>query len=328
MNICMVGYGMMGTWHSDALLERKDCHRYMLVGRRPEPAEEFAKRYGYEKWTISLDEALADPAVDAVILANPTEQHAATALASIAAGKPTLVEIPIAMTLADSEKVVAAAKAKGVTLGVVHPMRMRPPIIALRERMLAGEEFIRHVNARFFLHRLENVGITGYRRSWTDNLLWHHTTHLLDYGLWLLHNPVRKVNSYMPPLDPHTGIPMEVLLGIETEADQSFAYSGSYYSRERIYEALVITNKDSYRVDVFQRTLTTGAGVQTIDTEQENCMAVTRDFIDAVQQGRAPAITGESVLPAMRVLQQTQDQWDALHGVQSIPGRELVNLNA
>ncbi len=328
MNICMVGYGMMGTWHSDALKDRKDCHLYMLVGRRPEPAQEFAARYGYQKWTINLAEAFADPAVDVVILANPTEQHAATALASIAAGKPTLVEIPIAMTLADSEKVVAAAKAKGVMLGVVHPMRMRPPIIALRERMLAGEEYIRHVNARFFLHRLENVGITGYRRSWTDNLLWHHTTHLLDYGLWLLNTPVRKVNSFMPSLDPHTGIPMEVVLGIETETDQSFAYSGSYYSHERIYEALVVTNRDSYRVDVFQRTLTTGAGMQTIETEQENCMAVTRDFVEAVQQGRAPAVTGESVLPAMRVLQQAQDQWDAIHGVQSIPGRELAYLNA
>ena len=62
MNICMVGYGMMGVWHSDAL-QGEGCRFHTLVGRRPEQSQEFAERYGYQKWTADLDEALADPQV-------------------------------------------------------------------------------------------------------------------------------------------------------------------------------------------------------------------------------------------------------------------------
>lgn len=320
MNICVVGHGMMGTWHSDALLEA-DCVLHTLVGRRPKPAQEFAARYGYRKWTTDLNEALADDAIDIVILANPSELHAETALASLAHGKHTLVEIPIAMSLSDSERIVAEARARGLTLGVVHPTRMQPELAALHERMVGGEEHVRHVSGRFFIRRLENVGATGYRRSWTDNLLWHHTTHLLDFGLWLLGAPVRSLSSFMPPIDAQTGIPMEVFLGIETERDQSLVCAGSYYSREYIFEVVVVTDQDSYRLDSVGNRLTLGSGNVIGAPWVENCLRVTRDFVAAVRESRAPAITGESVLPAMRVLQTAQDRWDALHGAQAIPGR-------
>ena len=60
MNVCMVGYGMMGQWHSEAL-KRTDAVLHTVVGRREEAAKEFAARHGYKKWTVSLEEALADP---------------------------------------------------------------------------------------------------------------------------------------------------------------------------------------------------------------------------------------------------------------------------
>lgn len=322
MNICVVGHGMMGTYHSDALLN-VDCCLHTLVGRRPEPTAEFAARYAYRKWTISLDEALADDEIDVVVLANPSEIHAETALSALAHGKHTLVEIPIAMSLADAERVVEVAKQAGLTLGVVHPKRMQPEFVALHERARTGEEFVRHIGGRFFIHRLENVGASGYRRSWTDNLLWHHTTHLLDFGLWMLNAVARDVHSFVPPVDPKTGIPMEVFLGIETEKEQSLVCSGSYYGRERIFDVLVVTDRDSYRLDSFGGTLTIGSGAQLEAPWAENCARVTRDFVKAVRQGRSPAITGESVLPAMRVLQTAQDRWDQRHGIRSLPGRPV-----
>ena len=116
-----------------------------------------------------------------------------------------------------------------MTLGVGHPMCMRPEMIALQGRVLAGEEYIHHFGGRFFIYRLENVGTTGYKRSWTDNLRWHHTTHLLDLGLWLLNEPVRQAHSFMPSPDPQTGIPMELLLGVEMVKEQSLVCTGFYY---------------------------------------------------------------------------------------------------
>ncbi|HZQ06139.1 MAG TPA: Gfo/Idh/MocA family oxidoreductase [Anaerolineae bacterium] len=322
MNVCVVGYGMMGGWHSDALLGT-DAVLHTLVGRRADATKEFAERYGYKKWTTSLDEALDDPEIEIVILANPSEQHAETAVASLAHGKHTLVEIPIAMSWLDSEAVVNAAHERSLTLGVVHPLRVRSEMVTLRERIQAGEEQLRQVCGRFYIHRLENVGATGYRRSWTDNLLWHHTTHLLDFALWMADQPVRHVHSFMPAPDPLTGTPMEVVLSIETVMDQSLVTTGSYYGRERIFETFVITNRDSYRLEVLSSTLTTGGGAQPILSEKENCMNLTRDFVNAVRERRAPAVPGESVLPAMRVLQQAQNAWDEIYGAHSIPGRML-----
>src|SRR5437879_1318864 len=107
MNVCMVGYGMMGVWHSEALAGT-GARLHTVVGRRPDPTREFAERYGYAKWTVSLDEALADPEVDIVILCTPSDQHESQAIASLDAGKHTLIEIPIAMSLAGAERVVAA----------------------------------------------------------------------------------------------------------------------------------------------------------------------------------------------------------------------------
>ena len=262
MNVCMVGYGMMGGWHSDALKDT-GAVLHTLVGRRADAAKEFAERYGYKKWTTNLEDALADPDVDIVILANPSDQHAETALASLHAGKQTLVEIPLAMNLADGEKIVQTARERNLTLGVVYPLRMRAEMVALKQRALAGQEQIRQVCGRFYIYRLENIGATGYRRSWTDNLLWHHTSHLLDMGLWLLDSPVRRVQSFMPPLDAHTGIPMELFLGLETERDQSLISTGSYYGHERLFETFVITDKESYKLESFAGTMTTGARTRT-----------------------------------------------------------------
>jgi len=72
MNICMVGLGMMGADHSEALADW-DCCLHVLVGRRQEPTEAFARQFGYRKWTLDYAAALADPATDVVIIASPSE---------------------------------------------------------------------------------------------------------------------------------------------------------------------------------------------------------------------------------------------------------------
>src|SRR5687767_6604301 len=102
LNICMIGHGMMGVWHSEALKRVPDCQRHTVVGRPPDPmsqptaqptagrrgrrTEEFAAKYGYKKWTTDLEEALSDPEIDVVIIAGPSETHADMAMASLEHG--------------------------------------------------------------------------------------------------------------------------------------------------------------------------------------------------------------------------------------------------
>ena len=88
LNICMVGHGMMGVWHSEALRRVDDARLHTVVGRPAKPAGEslatptvgskppttatFAEKYGYKKWTTNLGDALEDPEIDVVIIAGPS----------------------------------------------------------------------------------------------------------------------------------------------------------------------------------------------------------------------------------------------------------------
>jgi 2-hydroxy-4-carboxymuconate semialdehyde hemiacetal dehydrogenase len=323
LNVCVIGYGMMGAWHSEAL-KKTDATLHTLVGRRPEAAKEFAERHGYRNWTTVLDEALNDPAIDAVIVGSPSEQHEDQAIKCLAAGKHTLIEIPVAMSLAGAERVVAAGERSGKVYGLCHPMRFRRERMGLRERIRSGEENIRHIAGRFFIKRLVNIGATGYRRSWTDNILWHHFCHFIDLGLFLFDGtPIRRVQSHLGPCHETTGIPMECVILVETAADQTLMVHGSYHASYRFYDKLIVSDRETYFYDILAGTLRTAAGIEPIESEQDNCARVVHDFLDAIRQGRAPLASGPSIIPAMRVLQQVQDEWDARHGARSIPGRSL-----
>lgn len=324
MNICMVGYGMMGVWHSDALRSEPGAVLHTVVGRREDAAAEFAARYGYRRSTTSLASALADPEIDAVILASPSEQHEAQAIACLEAGKHLLLEIPIAMSLAGAERVVEAARRSGVSFGLCHPMRFRREREALRARVAAGEERIRHVAGRFFIKRLVNIGATGYRRSWIDNILWHHFCHFVDLGMWLFDGaPVRRVQGHLGALHETTGIPMESTVLVETEDDRTLLVHGSYHATYRLYDKLIVTDRETYLFDILGGTMRTAEGVVAIEDEKTNCARVVADFVAAIRERRQPLVSGPSVLPAMRVLQAVQDDWDRRWGVREIPGRPL-----
>lgn len=353
LNVCMVGHGMMGIWHSEAMRNLDGCQLHTVVGRpkAPEPTsaettatstptggrkpastEQFAAKYGYKKWTTDFAEAVSDPEVDIVIIAGPSETHAEMSLAALEQGKHVLVEIPMAMNLSGAEAVVAAAEERGLTLGVVHPMRFRTERQPVVDRIGRGEEHVSHVQGRFFIHRLQNVGATGLQRTWTDNLLWHHTTHLIDFGLWVVcggdlatvDDRIRRVHSVYPPIEPRTGIPMELVLVVETHDDQTIVCTGSYYSGEYLYDTLVVTDRDSYRTDERRSTLTTRGGDHPISSEQQNAQLIAPDFVNAVRKGQEPAVPGWSVLPATRVLHRVQSDWDSRHGAQVLPGRPVV----
>jgi len=323
MNVCMIGYGMMGIWHSEAL-KQTGAVLHTVVGRRAEAAKEFAERFGYRKWTLSLDEALADPEIDIVIVGSPSEVHEEQAIKCLEAGKHTLIEIPIAMSLAASERVVAAGEKSGKVYGLCHPMRFRKERDELRARIRAGEENIRHIAGRFFIKRLVNIGATGYQRSWSDNILWHHFCHFVDLGMYLFDGtPIRRIQSTLGQVHPKTGIPMECVVLVETEADQTLMVHGSYHATYRLYDKLIVTDRETYRYDILAGSLQTSEGTVPIEGEKENCARVIFDFLDAVREGRPPIASGPSVLPAMRVLQAAQDDWDRRYGVQSLPGRPL-----
>ncbi|HYR00154.1 MAG TPA: Gfo/Idh/MocA family oxidoreductase, partial [Casimicrobiaceae bacterium] len=99
MNICLAGAGAFGVKHLEALAKIDGVKVTSLVGRVLEPTQEVARKFGIAHVATDLGESLARSDVDAVILATPTQLHAAQAEQCLRAGKHVQVEIPLADSL-------------------------------------------------------------------------------------------------------------------------------------------------------------------------------------------------------------------------------------
>jgi predicted dehydrogenase len=91
------------------------------------------------RFAADLDDLLKDPELDAIALATPVPTHAALAERVLLAGKHCFVEKPLAQSVADAERVVAAAEAGGRVLMVGHLLEYHPGVAKLKEIAESGE---------------------------------------------------------------------------------------------------------------------------------------------------------------------------------------------
>ncbi len=119
------------------------------VTRNPAGQQPLAGRFGIVL-TDSYGEVLADPGIDAVVLATPHSQHAAEIAAAAQAGKHVFVEKPFTLTRASAERAIAACSAAGITLHVGFNRRYAPAYVDMTRRIAAGEiGALRHIEGQF-----------------------------------------------------------------------------------------------------------------------------------------------------------------------------------
>src|SRR5690606_2053059 len=109
------------------------------VGRRNAGrAEEFARRFGADRYFTDWASLVQDDEVDAIYVATPVDSHADITVAAAEAGKHVLCEKPMAMTVAECDRMIAAADANGVLLGVAYYRHFYPIVTRLKELLLRG----------------------------------------------------------------------------------------------------------------------------------------------------------------------------------------------
>jgi 2-hydroxy-4-carboxymuconate semialdehyde hemiacetal dehydrogenase len=312
LHVAVVGYGQIARSHT-RILSAEGHHLDWLIGRVPERTAAFAAEHGYARHGTSLEEALRDPAVEAVVLCTPSEQHAAQTAACLAAGKHVLVEIPLAMSYIEGRGLAETARRKGLTLMVAHTHRYGGAVRRAKERIASGQLTLLSVTARYMFLRRENVGASGYVRSWTDNLLWHHGQHATDMVLWLLGVDAPgqvEVSSALAPPDAGLGIPLDLSLVLRTARGQIGTVAMSYNSHVSLYDYVLVGVEDTLLIE--QGVLRNREGVlydprQDGSDERNSGLLQDREFVAAVREGRPPAIDAGAVLPALEVLQRAQD---------------------
>lgn len=310
MNLCLVGYGAIAQKHMEAFTHIGGIHPRVLVGRRPEPTKAFADTWHFDRYTLDIDEALADDAVDIVVVTSPNAMHFAQACKVLEAGKHLLLEIPMAMNLADARHVTALSRRSGGRFMVCHTLRTMPGPAEVQRRVAADELHLHSIVCSFGVMRRSNTTWTGAERSWTDNILWHHGAHLVDLSLWV-GGAAQGENVYCRYGPPH---PRQGNMDLS----MSFALPGG----------VPVTITESYNITTFRwRALFIGEeatleyregtlfdGDDNIVLPHHDYIDLTmqnREFIAAVQEERDPSITGESILPAMEVLSKAQQSADS-----------------
>jgi 1,5-anhydro-D-fructose reductase (1,5-anhydro-D-mannitol-forming) len=110
-----------------------------VASRDSRKAEEFARGHGAAASYGSYEELVADPSVDAVYVATPTAFHAEQTILCLEAGKHVLVEKPMAMSVEEAERMVQAARDRGLTLGVGFHLRHHPVHREIARLLRAGD---------------------------------------------------------------------------------------------------------------------------------------------------------------------------------------------
>lgn len=298
MRLAFVGYGSIAQAHARAFQQIPGVELAWVVGRDPAGTAEFAREWGFPRWTLNLEEALGAD-VDAVVITSPSDLHAAQTLACLEAGKHVLAEIPLSTNLADTEAVVAATARTGLRVQVAHTQRYHPALLELKRRIRAGELHPHHLAMRWFFLRRSNVNSMGRRRTWTDNLLWHHGCHVVDAALWLLDGDAEDVRAQFGRPHPELGIPLDLDLHFRVR-DTLVNVAMSYNSPVPVHSYFVIGEEAA--LEFRDGRLLSGEQVVWEGSSDGAIPAQDREWIEAIREDREPAVSPASVLPAMRAL--------------------------
>lgn len=138
LNMAMIGAGRMGQAHARVLAGLAECKVVRVVDALAQNAEKVAAGLGAEPG-IHLEDALQDPAVDAVVITTPTPSHADVVEEAARAGKAIFVEKPIAGDLEAGRRVVRAVEERGIPCQVGFQRRYDPAYVRAKEMIEAGE---------------------------------------------------------------------------------------------------------------------------------------------------------------------------------------------
>jgi len=316
MNVGLLGYGSIARSHVRAIqaLQARDARVELrlrgVMGRLAEPLRTFALEHGIPRATTDLDDLLADPELDAVIICSPTDLHAEQTERSLRAGKHVLCEIPLATSLAETDRLIELAERVDRRLMVCHTQRYYRPLMEARRMIESGELHVHSIVSRYGFQRRANVNWMGRQRSWTDNLLWHHGCHAVDAALWLLGAEAVDVTAQVALPGPDLGIPMDLTLVMRTARDQIITVTMTYNTHIPIHDYLVIGEETT--VQYVDRALR-GPDRELVAkaTDDDAIARQDADFFAAVRAGREPPVSGRAVRAAMAALQAAQESFEA-----------------
>jgi predicted dehydrogenase len=305
--VAVIGVGHLGQHHARLLAAIPEVELVAVVDTKPGRAGEIGAKHGVAALT---DAAGLVGRVDAVTIATPTASHVDVALAFVEAGAAVLVEKPIAVSLAEADRLVEAAAARGTVLAVGHTERFNPAVVAGLP-LVSAPRFVE-------IHRLG----TFPDRSLDIDVIFDLMIHDLDVLLTVVGSDVVSVEA----------VGVNVLTRRVDLANARLRFAGgcianvtaSRISRDRVRKARFFQRDsyvsidyaaqevEAYRIVAASATVARASGgaggaapIEGNDdgrplilggavavAKEEPLQRELSDFIEAVRTGRQPGVTG------------------------------------
>lgn len=176
-----------------------------------ERGQKNAEAFGME-WQPNLDSLLQNPDVDCVIIATETNKHVDLCIAAARAGKAILLQKPMALTLADCDRVIAEVEKAGIWFSMAYQMRCDPQNIRMKELVEAGEiGRVGIVRRRHCIGVLFNKGFVEGPSRWhisreANRGMWFDdASHPCDWLYWMFGKPssvIAEIDNVLTDVAP------------------------------------------------------------------------------------------------------------------------------
>jgi 2-hydroxy-4-carboxymuconate semialdehyde hemiacetal dehydrogenase len=305
MKVGVAGQGAFGVKHLEAMAKIPGIEVITLTGGNQVTTAEVATKFQIPHWTGDLSESLKQPGLEAMILATPTGMHAAQGEQCMRAGKHVQIEIPIADSLVDSERLVRVQKETGIICMGGHTRRFNPSHQYIHKKIVAGELKIQQMNVQTYFFRRTNMNAAGKPRSWTDHLLWHHACHTVDLFQYQTGELVSDCYAVQGPMHPELKIAMDMGIVVRVPSGAVCTLSLSFNNKGPIgtffryicdngtYQAYYddLVDGDQNKIDL-----------SSVDVSMNGIELQDREFFAAIKEEREPNASVAQCLTAMQVL--------------------------
>jgi 2-hydroxy-4-carboxymuconate semialdehyde hemiacetal dehydrogenase len=305
MKVGLAGQGAFGIKHLEAIQKIPGIEVITLTGGNQESTKEVAQKFGIPHYTGDLAESLKQPGLDAMILATPTQMHAAQSIQCLKAGKHVQVEIPLADSLKDAEAVLQAQKETGLIAMCGHTRRFNPSHQWVRKKIVAGELKVLQMDVQTYFFRRTNMNALGKPRSWTDHLLWHHAAHTVDLFQYQTGQEATVARGVQGPIHPDLNIAMDMSIQLKVASGAICTLSLSFNNDGPLGTFFrYICDNGTYlcRYDDLFNGKNEQIDVSKVDVSMNGIELQDREFFAAIKEGREPNASVAQVLPAYRTL--------------------------
>ncbi len=203
----LIGCGRIAPNHARSIVELENAELIAVCDVEPAKAEQFQRNFGGTAYT-DYRKVLERQDIDIISIATPSGLHAEIGIAAAESGKHVIVEKPMALSLYDADRLIAACARNHVYLGVCHQNRYNQVVRKLRDALEAGRfGKLTHGAAAIRWYRSPDYfSQDSWHGTWAQDggVLMNQSIHNIDLLLWMLGRPQNvygKVATQLQPIE-------------------------------------------------------------------------------------------------------------------------------